>query len=63
MQKQKRIVAWVMTFLILFGTLAFAIGSIVSWADEAALQPMSSGDDIVTIPTEPTIWVPKISFK
>lgn len=57
MQKQKRIVAWVMTFLILFGTLAFAIGSIVSWADEAALQPMSSGDDIVTIPTEPTIWV------
>ena len=57
MEKQKRIFAWVMVFLILFGTIAFAVGSLVSWAEEAGLQPMSAGDDIVSIPTEPTVWV------
>ena len=70
MDRRKRIVAWVMIFLMLFGTLAFAVGSIVAGAEELTLVPRAAGDDSpitleeggsgsssASIPTEPTLWV------
>ena len=70
MDRRKRIVAWVMIFLMLFGTLAFAVGSIVAGAEELTLVPRAAGDNSpvpleeggsgsssASIPTEPTLWV------